>query len=87
MISNVHLDRAAIAEARDLMVKLNNAWQSIIWAGTGAVPNVQMATVPGGDDWLEQGRTVLKLYQSLTPVEANVYLPPFREEETTTGSK
>ena len=51
---NVHMDRSAIAEARDLMVKLNNAWQSIILGrDSGAVPDVQMATVPfgGAADW------------------------------------
>lgn len=46
---NVHMDRAAIAEARELMKKLNSAWQSIILGrDSGAVPDVQMATVSFG---------------------------------------
>ena len=49
LISNVHLDRAAIAEARDLMVKLNNAWQSIIWAGTASLcPTCRWRQCPTG---------------------------------------
>ena len=41
--------RAAIAEARELMKKLNSAWQSIILGrDSGAVPDVQMATVSFG---------------------------------------
>ena len=43
------MDRAAIAEARELMKKLNSAWQSIILGrDSGAVPDVQMATVSFG---------------------------------------
>lgn len=46
---NVHMDRGAIAEARDLMKKLNSAWQSIIMGrDSGAVPDLRMATAPTG---------------------------------------
>ena len=51
---NVYMDRSAIAEARGLMMKLNNAWQSIILGRDScAVPDLQMATLPFGAevDW------------------------------------
>ena len=39
----------AIAESRELMVKLNNAWQSIIWAGTAALcPSCRWRQCPAG---------------------------------------
>ena len=89
LISNVHLDRAAIAEARDLMVKLNNAWQSIIWAGTAALcPSCRWRQCPAGR---RIGRSKGEQSLNSTSLDARrgerLSSAISAEEETTKGSK